>query len=543
MKILSLNLNHDGSAVVLDDGKITGYVNTERFSRVKKHPGLRAEDLRELLDQAGTTLAGIDHVMFNQVGVNYPEILEMHGKDFEDTRVPFAIDPSRQHAQLMGVERPCTVNLEHFLCHAACAYYFSPFDSAYCFAYDPMGSGAYVGRGNRLDPLKFAPALAGLLYSQVSIELLKLGGLFGAGKAMGLAPYGSIEDVAGYEELRSLCAQGVPRSDVGKVLDLIRRMGDAHPIPVRDGGKEWNAAYAFLVQEALEMGLAGILDGLFRLMLRRRLSHGEQVGANLCLAGGTALNSVANQKCFEQSKFSSLYMHPACGDDGTAIGAALYYWHHSLGQAKTTRENREAMYSVRTYDDRIEAAISRHADQLHIQRSAEDTREAASLIAQGRILGWFDGASEIGPRALGHRSILCNAAHPGMKDTLNARIKFRESFRPFAPSVLNEHAEAWFGLKDSPFMLRVANVLRPGVPAITHVDGTARHQTVRTEDNPRFHRMISEFHALTGVPMVLNTSFNVKGEPIVESPEDALATFLGSELDHLVFPGIILSKR
>jgi carbamoyltransferase len=265
------------------------------------------------------------------------------------------------------------------------------------------------------------------------------------------------------------------------------------------------------------------------------------------MSGGTALNAVANQACFERSEFQRLHFHPACGDDGTAIGAALWHWHHVLGMPRNSYRAADLMYSQRSYsaqdvDAALDSAVAENPGRLTITRSGDYLEKTARLLATGAIVGWFEGPSEVGPRALGHRSILADPRDPGMKDRLNAKVKFREHFRPFAPAVLNEHAMAWFGLADSPFMLRACPVLRPEVPAITHVDGTSRIQTVTAADNPSFHELISRFHRLTGVPLVLNTSLNTKGLPIDETPADALATLLGSGLDYLVFPRVIVGK-
>jgi len=192
---------------------------------------------------------------------------------------------------------------------------------------------------------------------------------------------------------------------------------------------------------------------------------------------------------------------------------------------------------------RYPGRVERHRPEIEISRTDDYITKAASLIAQGKIVGWYQGASEIGPRALGNRSILCDPREASMKQTLNARIKFREAFRPFAPTVLDAFSQRWFGLSDSPFMLRVADVLEEGAPAITHHDGTARPQVLRREDNETFYALVEAFHGLTGMPMVLNTSFNVRGEPIVETPDHALQCFLKTGLDQLIFPGVVVSKR
>ncbi len=539
--ILSINLNHDGAGVILSGGRLAAYVNTERFSRIKKQPGIRDGDLDSLLRQAGLGIEDIHLIILENYGCNYPDIEQKYKTDFKDTFVKFTLHPDGTSARIRGVDIPCIVNYDHFLCHSAAAYYFSPYESAMCFAYDPMGSGCFIGNENKLYPCAFPVSLAGLLYDRVSSEFLPFGGLFGAGKTMGLAPYGEHADAAVSDTLRQFADKGISRPAMEQSLefiDLHAKNADA----LVEG--KYNARYAYLAQELLELSLSRILKEMDAFMQDLQRVHGVGVEPNLCLGGGAALNSVANQKCFESSPFNSLYLHPACGDDGTAIGAALYHWHHVMDNPKIPRTNREAMYSVKTYGEAtVRDALEKHRHRLTVSADAGYIASTARLLADGKIIGWFHGASEIGPRALGNRSILCNPALPHMKDTLNSRVKFREGFRPFAPSVMREHAADWFDIDDSPFMLRVAKLKRGGVPAITHCDGTARVQTVRREDNPPYYDLIQSFHRLTGVPMLLNTSFNIKGEPIVETPLDAVASFLDSDIDALVFPGLMVTKN
>jgi carbamoyltransferase len=539
MNILAVNFNHDGSAVLLRDGRIAAYVNTERYSRFKKHPGVREQDLVELLDQAALTPERIDHAILCNRGANYPEVIERYRTDFRDGWVEYALAPDERRVRILGVEIPCHVNPPHFLCHAALAYYFSPFDGAVSLACDPLGSGAYLGTANRLTRLDVPSCHIGAVYCEVS-RLLGFGALYGAGKTMGLSPYGTVDD-AERGELERLCSGGVTGERVPALVGAIRSLGEKRPVFVEERGKRWNATQAALVQEALEIALDGLLEELFDAAWGRA---SRSDGVDLCLSGGTALNSVANEKCHARSRFDGLYLHPACGDDGTAIGAALHHWHHVLGNGKLPHAHREAMYGIRTYPaSSVDAAVARFDADVEVVRTDAWIERAADALARGAIVGWFDGASEIGPRALGHRSILANPTLPGMKDAINQRVKFRERFRPFAPAVLEDHAETWFGLPVSPFMLRVAPVLKDGVPAVTHHDRTARIQTVGPEDDPRFFALLSAFFQRTGVPMVLNTSFNVGGEPIVETPEHALRSFLACDLDVLVFPGMIVTKR
>lgn len=523
--LLGINFNHDGAGAILSDGRLAGFVNTERFSRRRKHPGLRECDLAELLGQAGLSLADIDHVLLcNLHNMDSADIPRTHGSDLKETWLAFEVDEAGGTVTIDGRTISCTVNPDHHLLHYAAVFYTSPFESAMVFSADPVGVGTYAGRGNRGTRVENfdVPFTAHRAYTVVAAWMFGTG-IFGAGKLMGLAPYGCpASDDVDYASIRT--------------MPELYRLASRNPIFVEEGGRNLNATLAYHVQHGLEVQLTHALRGLY--------DRSRELGVepNLCLSGGTALNSVANQIAFSASGFSRLHLHPACGDDGTAIGAVLWHWHDRLNGPRRRFTNRELMYSIRSYDDAVDRALGRHRDSLAIEERPDYCRVAAELIADGHIVGWFQGPSEIGPRALGNRSILADPRGADMKDRLNRRVKLREGFRPFAPAVLNEYSEEWFGIKDSPFMLRVSGVLKSGVPAVTHVDGTARVQTVSAEDNPAFHALIAAFHERTGVPLVLNTSFNIGGEPIVETPEDAIRSFLNTGLDCLIFPGRIVHK-
>ncbi|SHF86147.1 carbamoyltransferase C-terminal domain-containing protein [Streptoalloteichus hindustanus] len=528
--ILSVNFNHDGSAVVLSEGRIRGYVNTERFSRIKKHPGLRAADLAEVLDQAGVELADVDHVLLcNLHNMDSPDVVRLHGSDLKDTWFEFWLNQRNTEVRIDGRRIPCTVNPDHHLIHAATAYFTSPFESGAALAIDPTGCRAFLGRDNKLFPLrrdydKWFNANFG--YCSVS-ELMFGSSIVGAGKVMGLSPYGR---PTGEVE---------PPPDSMVDFEELVRFADRDPVPVQVGDRTLNAALAYYIQLGLERQMVRLFTDLAPLCRR------NGINPDICLSGGTALNAIATQLAFAGSGFERIHFHPACGDDGTAIGAALWYWHHVLGNPRLPHDNAGLMYSVRTYDQRaVDRALTAHADRLVVESVPDYVGKTAELLAGGAVVGWWDGASEVGPRALGHRSILADPRDPTMRDRLNSRVKFREHFRPFAPSVLNERATEWFGLCDSPFMLRAAPVQRASeVPAITHIDGTSRLQTVSRVDNPAFYDLIAAFEDRTGIPMVLNTSLNTKGEPIVETPDDAVRTLLGCELDYLVLPHTLVSRR
>jgi carbamoyltransferase len=524
--ILAINFNHDGSGAILSDGRLAAFVNTERFSRRRKHPGLRESDLAELLDQAQLSIDLIDVVLLCNLGtMESTDIVAEHGSDLHETWPEFSLSDGGRRVAIGGRNIPCVLNPDHQILHAAVAFLTSPFDSAMVLAEDPTGCAAFIGRGVDLDPIpdELGDFQAPNFYLDASIDLFG-SALFGAGKVMGLAPYGA--DVG-----RAPLERGAVRG----YRQIVEAAADA-PVVLEEGPHRWNAGVAFLVQEVLNDQLTSVLGRLHQAGRR------ADVDPHLCLSGGTALNSVANQVSFECSPFTAVHLHPACGDDGTAIGAVLWYWHTVLRHPRTSFANRDLMYSVRTYDDRIEESIRQFGGSVEVERPTDFLGTVSGYLEEGRIVGWFHGSSEVGPRALGHRSILADPRRPGMTDVINLQVKARERFRPFAPAVLAEHAHSWFGLADSPFMLRVAHVLRDGVPAVTHVDRTARIQTVALDDAPEFHALIDRFHRTTGVPMLLNTSFNAGGEPIVETPVDAIRCFLSTGIDHLAFPGIVLHR-
>ncbi|GIJ21067.1 carbamoyltransferase C-terminal domain-containing protein [Micromonospora lutea] len=527
--ILAINFNHDGSGVILVDGRIGAYVNTERFSRLKKHPGLREEELDELLAQADVALTDVDHVLLcNLHNMDSPDVPSLHGSDLKDTWFEFWVNQNNTLVEIRGHRIPCTVNPDHHLTHAASAYYTSPAETGVALAIDPIGCRAFLGQGNRLLPLLRnydAWFNANIGYTSVAAYMFG-SGIVGAGKVMGLAPYGVPER-----------ADDVEFGDVDTFEQLLA-LAEKNPKRIVVGDRELNATLAYYIQLGLERQVRAVFRDLSEVCARNGLDR------TISYAGGTSLNAIANHKALLASDFERLHQHPACGDDGTSIGAALWYWHHVLGHERTTYAPADLMYSIRQYGPfDVRAALDQHAGQIQVTEVPDVANAAAELICDGAIVGWFDGASEVGPRALGHRSMLADPRDRGMVDRLNSRVKFREAFRPFAPSVLREHAAEWFDIDHSPFMLSAGRVRRSGAPAITHVDGTARIQTVDRADNPAYHRLIEAVHERTGIPLVLNTSLNTKGEPIVETPTDALRTLLSSEMDCLALPGMIVRKR
>jgi carbamoyltransferase len=377
----------------------------------------------------------------------------------------------------------------------------------------------------------------GLLYMGASI-FIGLGD-FGSGKVMGLAPYGGRTDGRRFRRSFYEIVDGavlIPsKKNFVRHIDQFQRL--YYPdIPKREKGELPDDVYteiAYEVQDALEEALIEVANHLYRLSPSK----------NLCYAGGVGLNSVANKKILDNSPFEHIFVQPAACDTGIALGCALYGAHMLMGEDHGKHRFKNA-YLGRPYSGGEVLAALRNTANIAFRKEPRIVERAAGLLAEGRILGWFEGGSETGPRALGHRSILCHPGKPGMKDILNARVKHREGFRPFAPSVLRECASDYFDITcESPYMLLIAKVKedkREVVPAITHVDGTARVQTVTREDNGRFYDLIAEFYKITGVPVILNTSFNIAGEPIVETPADALRCFMSTEMDYLVIEDYLI---
>jgi carbamoyltransferase len=529
MNILSVNFNHDGAGAIISNGKLAGFVNTERFSRIKKHPGIRKEDLDNLLQQAGLTLQDIDHVCLCNLHVmDSDDIPNTYGTNLKETWFEFWINQTLDKVIIQERQFPCTVNPAHHMLHNALAYYTSPFNEGVCFSWDPGGYAAHIGAGNKMREVENFKIRfnASNWYSTAATDIFGTG-IFGAGKVMGLAPYGKpVDDNQAYLQ------------QINRVHDLLEFSQENHKY-VYENGKPLNAALAYNVQVVMENELIEIFDKLYDVCVH------QDIEPNICLGGGGALNSVANQIAFKNSKFKNIYIHPACGDDGTAIGAGLWFWHDQLNNKRQSFDTKEVMYSVKNYDHVVEQALAlpQYKNRLIVEKTEDYIDRTAELLKEGKIIGWFQGASEIGPRALGNRSILADPRSGKMKDILNARVKFREGFRPFAPAVLNEHGQEWFGLVDSPFMLRVCQVLKNEIPAVTHVDDTARIQTVNADDNQNFYNLIKSFYEKTNVPVLINTSFNIKGEPIVETPDDAINSFLNSQIDHLIFKDMVISKQ
>ncbi len=593
MRILGLSaFYHDSAAALVFDGQIVAAAQEERFTRKKHDSGFPYHALNYCLDEGGIMLGEVDYVAFyDKPFLKFERLLETYlafaPKGFRSFRMamPLWLKEKLFQKQLLRDELRAfdpdfdwerkLLFTEHHQSHAASAFFPSLFEEAVILTMDGVGEWATTsvafGRGNHLEMRKelHFPHSLGLLYSAFTAYTgFKVNS--GEYKVMGLAPYGEAKFAnLIFDKLIDLKPDGTFQLDQSffDYCTGLRMTNDR--FDALFGGR------ARKPEEPLEqrhMDLAASIQAVTEeVVLRLTRSIAAETGAeNLCLAGGVALNCVANGKVLRDGRFKHVWIQPAAGDAGGALGAALAAYHLHKDQPRRLDNELDGMrgaYLGPSYDDdecarRLEqagACFARLGDEQAIERAASD-------LADGKGLGWFQGRMEFGPRALGNRSIIADARSSSMQSALNLKIKYRESFRPFAPAVLREDVSDWFELDtDSPYMLLVAdvagrrrravtaeergrfgidklNVPRSEIPAVTHVDYSARIQTVHAETNPRFHALLSAFKQKTGCPVLVNTSFNVRGEPIVRTPEDAFHCFMGTELDALAVGNLYLHK-
>jgi carbamoyltransferase len=541
---------HDAAAALLRDGELVAAAEQERFSRRKHDPDFPAEAIAFCLRTAGIMAAELDYVVFYEKPFRRFERLLVSAlatyprsrRLFRDAMAAWLGDKlwiKDLIRHRLSVPAARILFTEHHMSHAASAFYCSPFDEAAILTVDGVGEWATTllatGRGNEIRPLReiHFPHSLGLLYSAFTafhgFEVNE-----GEYKLMGFAGHGRPVYADRVRQVIHQSADGSFELD----LDYF----DFHASTARMYNCRFEALFekpsadlAASVQMVTEEVLLGLARELHRATGLKRL----------CLAGGVALNSVANARIMRETPFQEVWVQPAAGDSGGALGAALYAAHAGLGLPRSFTM-RHAYWGDAHAEGEIAAVLgqgSRHREENLIRRSAE-------LLERGAVLGWVQDRFEWGPRALGNRSILADPRRAAMKSVLNEKIKRREPFRPFAPSVLTERAAEWFDLPPAggyalPFMLCVANVPDPArklLPAVTHVDGTARVQTVCRALNPRYHRLIEAFAERTGVPVLLNTSFNLAGEPIVNTPAEALSAWQRSGMDALVIGDYLVEK-
>ncbi len=571
--ILGINAYHgDAAAVLLKDGNIVAAVEEERFNRIKHSAGFPALAIRHCLDYAGIRISDVDHIGVSRVPnahlinkmtfVLYNRLMfTRQGLDrlrsVEKIRnIKTVLSESFEVAEKdLGMEFH---NVEHHVAHMASAYLVSPFKRAAILSIDGFGDFCStmlgLGSGNQVEKIDSVlfPHSLGLFYTSLT-QYLGFPKYGDEGKVMGLAPYGEPRYLEKMLEIVSPSGNGsfdlnldyfthhihgVEMSwdegspHIGRVYSdkMIETFGP--PRQPQEDITQHHRDLASSLQKCLEIHLFRILNSL----------HARTQDTNLCLAGGVAYNSVAVGQIRKQTPFRDIFVQPAAGDSGTALGVAFYIWNTALGNARTQIMT-DACLGPDYSEIELEQALRSFGASY--QKCANIEERAADLLAQGKIVGWFQGRMEFGPRALGNRSIIADPRQPEIKEVLNRRIKHRESFRPYAPSILEEYLEEYFEDSfSSPFMLMVFKVRpekRPAIPATEHVDHTGRVQSVSKELNPRFWTLIEAFRQRTGIPLVLNTSFN-ENEPIVCTPQDALHCFATTKMDALALGDFLITR-
>lgn len=591
MRILGISaFYHDSAAVLVSDGIITAAAQEERFTRIKHDSSFPLNAVNYCLDEAGILPAEVDYVTFyDKPFLKFERLLETYltfaPKGFRSfkTAMPLWLKEKLFQKDLLRKElEKATGQLdwqdkllfaEHHQSHASSAYFPSPFEDAVVLTMDGVGEWATtsvaIGEGNQLKTIKeiHFPHSLGLLYSAFTYYI---GFRVNSGeyKVMGLAPYGEpkyIDKI--FDHLVDLKEDGSFRLDqsyfnycTGLTMTN-KKFDDLFGGPVR-------GADELLTQHHMDLA-ASVQAATEKIVLTLAKSLAAETGKkNLCLAGGVALNCVANGKLLREGYFDNIWIQPAAGDAGGALGAALSTYYEFLEKPREVNTNAmNGSYLGPAFSQQdIESRLTSVGADFDVLDDSEIVNAVAQELGADKAVGWFQGRMEFGPRALGARSIIGNPQSPKMQKVLNLKVKFRESFRPFAPSVLREDVDQWFNLKtDSPYMLLVAdvkeehrvemteaeqqlfgidklNIARSTIPAVTHVDYSARIQTVHAETNPKYHQLITKFKELTGCPILVNTSFNVRGEPIVCSPEDAFNCLMGTELDVLAIGNCLLKK-
>jgi len=583
---------HDSAAALIRDGEIVAAAQEERFTRKKHDPQFPNNSIDFVLNEAGVTLDHVEYITFyDKPFLKFERLLETYiataPKGFKSFKISmpiwlkeklflkdYLLKELKKRDKKLKNDR--ILFSEHHFSHAASAFYPSPFEKAIVLTLDGVGewvtTTVSIGDGNNLDIVKEInfPHSLGLLYSAFTYYLgFKVNS--GEYKVMGLAPYG----VPRYtkiilDNLIDLKKDGSFKLnqkyfDYATGLTMTNsRFSELFGGPVRKPETDPLTQFHMDISASIQAVTEEVV-----LRITRAL-YDEYKIPNLCMAGGVALNCVANHKILDDETFKNIWIQPAAGDAGGALGSALAAWHMELKNPRkvTKCDIMRGSYLGPHYDeDKIISQLKSAGAVFDILNEDALIKKTAEALTNEKVVGWFQGRMEFGPRSLGNRSILADPRSDSMQKTLNLKVKFRESFRPFAPSVLSEEAGEWFELdRDSPYMLFVANVnqnirremneseqslfgidklnvRRSNIPAVTHVDYTARVQTVHKETNPKFHALISKFYELTECPVLINTSFNVRGEPIVCTPLDAFKCFMGTNMDVLAIGNCFLEKE
>ncbi len=595
MKIIGISAYyHDSAVCLLVNGELIAAAQEERFTRKKHDPDFPRNAIDYCLDEAGITLGEIDHVVFyDKPLIKFERLLETYlsyaPQGFRSFLAAMPIwlkeklflksTLKRELTKMSGIKEkdlPILLFNEHHRSHAASAFFPSPYNKAAVLCLDGVGewatSSVWLGDGNKLDAqweINFPHSL-GLLYSAFTYYT---GFRVNSGeyKLMGLAPYGEpvyvdlildnlidVKDDGTFRLDMSYFNYAVGLTMTNKKFDKLFG-GPPRKSETAIAQKEMDIARSIqVVTEDIVLKLANTI-------------HKELAVDNLCLAGGVALNCVSNGRLLREGPFKNLWIQPASGDAGGAVGAALSVWHEYLDKPRTSDNKTDQMKGTYLGGSFSNKEIKTYLDSVNIKYTElSDEKlmpELASLLAKENVLGWFNGRMEFGPRALGGRSIIGDPRSQKMQSIMNLKIKYRESFRPFAPAVKYEKVSDWFEIDaPSPYMLLVAkvaqdkhikmthseeklfgieklNIPRSKIPAVTHVDYSARVQTVHQKTNPRYYNLLDHFDKLTDCPVLINTSFNVRGEPIVYSPEDATRCFMRTEMDYLVMENVLIDKK
>ena len=594
MRVLGISaFYHDSAAALIEDGHLASAAQEERFTRKKHDSGFPEKAVQFCLDRAGIKMADIDYVAFyDKPFLKFERLLETYlayaPRGFNSFRMAMPLwlkEKLFQKTLLRDEMKKWEPDFdwqkrllfgEHHQSHAASAFFPSPFEEAAVLTMDGVGEWATTslgyGKGNSLEMLKelHFPHSLGLLYSAFTYYTgFKVNS--GEYKVMGLAPYGEprFKDLI-LDKIVDLKEDGTFRLDQS-YFDYCTGLRMTNDKFAGVFGIKRRTPEEELTQ--VHMDLAASVQAVTEeIVLRLGRSVRKETGArNICLAGGVALNCVANGKLLRENVFDNIWVQPAAGDAGGAVGAAFAAYHGFMGQPRKLHghmDGQAGSYLGPEYtDDEIAERLTAVGARLTRLDHAQMIDQTAQALADSKAVGWMQGRMEFGPRSLGARSILGDARSPSMQKTLNLKVKYRESFRPFAPAVLREDLGKYFDIKtDSPYMLMVApvnedrrramtpaeealfgidklNVPRSDIPAVTHVDYSARIQTVHKETNPAFHELLEAFKAKTGCSVLVNTSFNVRGEPIVCTPEDAFRCFMGSEIEVLVVGNCLLRKE
>ena len=583
---------HDSAAALIVNGEIIAAAQEERFTRVKHDSKFPQNAINYVLKKSNLSLDQIDYVVFYEKPfLKFERLLETYvanaPKGFNSFRTAMPIwlrEKLFQKSLLIKELKQCSNNFnadkllfaEHHVSHAASAFYPSPFHEAIVLTLDGVGEWATttvsIGKNDKLDIVKeiYFPNSLGLFYSAFTYYLgFKVNS--GEYKVMGLAPYGEpkykkliLDNLIDSKEDGSFCLnQNFFNYTTGLTMTN-QKFSNLFGNPVRKTETDLLTQFHMDVASSVQAVIEEVI-----LKITKTLSN-EYKLPNLCMAGGVALNCVANAKILKAGHFKNLWIQPAAGDAGGAVGAALSVLHKQLNKPRIVNgvdSMKGAFLGPQYVQDEIEKSLSKCGARFEVINDNLIIKKTAEAIAKDKAIGWFQNRMEFGPRALGARSIIADPRSEKMQKNLNLKVKYRESFRPFAPSILREEVNNWFELdQDSPYMLLIANVQkkycnemtseeknlfgidklnikRSNIPAVTHVDYSARIQTVHKETNPKYHALISEFYKIRGCPLIVNTSFNVRGEPIVCTPEDAFRCFMGTELDALVIGNCFLIKE